>query len=798
MSIHPASLIRRALLLAAAGASVSCGGGGNSTGGTGPVTPVLTTINVSISNSAVNVGSTVNASASGFDQNGAAIALGTISWSVGSATIASITSSGVVTGLVAGSTSVTATVGAKQGSANLSVVPPAPVATITLSATTLNMIVGATQAIAATERDAAGNILSGRVVTWATSAAGVATVSTSGVITAVAVGSATITATSEGKTATVAVTVATATASLTLAAAGQSQVYLNSPNFSQTLAVTAGSQYLIAVVNTDATNTQIENFSLTGSFAGSAATAGVAASRVFPSAQQSTAGPTYALSAQDRINATAMRLQAQNHMAMLESNRAIYARMNTPAAAAARARATSGRSAPSSAAVISQTVGTVNKLYVRKSGSTSCTSADSIGGRTVAVGQHVIVVADTNNTTWTAANRPDTSFYQTFANEYDNVTWPHILANIGNPLAIDAQLSSVGKITVVFTPLLNNIAGTGGGGSIVAFVNGCDFFPYAASGPNADLSNFTEIYYSWVAGSNGFSVATWQNQVRATAAHETKHIVSFASRINQNSPAFEQIWLEEGLAQESAEIWERGFNKATWKGQATFNQTVACEINLGANAPCDISGTLPYNLVGSHLPFFFSYLKSEMSNVEGLGFDTFANYGAGWVIARWATDHYAGAAEGAFVKSLIAEPTLVGLANLSAHTSQTIPFILTYFNMATAIFQPVPTFTNADVRMTVPSFNFADIFNIGQTKLTCGGTPCGLFTTSGQPVVPVQPTAIASGVISQTVFSIPGTSASYFLLNGSATGIQSLNLLTSSGAALSTSSGLRVVVLRVQ
>ncbi len=798
MSIRLASLIRRAILFVATGASVSCSGGSNNSGGTGPVTPVLTTINVSISNSAVTVGSTVNAAASGFDQNGAAIALGAISWSTGSATIASITSSGVVTGLVAGSTSVTATVGVKQGSANLSVVPPAPVATITLSATTLNMIVGATQAIAATERDAANNILSGRVVTWATSTASVASVSTSGVVTAVGLGNATITATSEGKTATLAVTVATATASLTLAAAGQSQVYLSSPNFSQTLAVTAGSQYLIAVVNTDPTNTQIENFSLTGSFAGSAATAGVAASRVIASAPQASGGPTYALNAQDRTNATETRTQAQNHMAMLESNRQIYARMGNPSAAWARVRAPSGRSAPSNAAVISQTVGTVNKLYVRKGGSTSCTSADSIGGRTVAVGQHIIVVADTNNTTWIAANRPDTSFYQTFATEYDNVTWPHMLANIGDPLAFDSQLSSIGKVTVVFTPLLNNVSGTTGGGSIVAFVNGCDFFPYAATGPNADLSNQTEIYYSWVAGTNGYSVATWQNQVRATAAHETKHIVSFASRIIQNSPAFEQIWLEEGLAQESAEIWQRSFNHATWKGQATFNQTVACEINLGPNAPCDISGTLPRNLVGSHLPFFFSYLKSEMSNVEGLGFDTFANYGAGWVIARWATDHYAGASEGAFVKSLIAEPTQIGLTNLSAHTGQTIPFVLTYFNMATAIFQPVPTFINADVRMTVPSFNFADIFNVGQTKLTCSGTPCGLFTTSGLPVVPVQPTAITNGAISQTVFSIPGTSASYFLYSGSAPGIQSLQLLTSSGAALSGSSGLRVVVLRVQ
>jgi hypothetical protein len=60
---------------------------------------------------------------------------------------------------------------------------------------------------------------------------------------------------------------------------------------------------------------------------------------------------------------------------------------------------------------------------------------DSIGARTVAVGQHVIVLADTNRTTWPQAFRPDSAFYQTFADEYDQITWPHLLANIGNPLA---------------------------------------------------------------------------------------------------------------------------------------------------------------------------------------------------------------------------------------------------------------------------------------------------------------------------------------------------------------------------
>jgi hypothetical protein len=318
---------------------------------------------------------------------------------------------------------------------------------------------------------------------------------------------------------------------------------------------------------------------------------------------------------------------------------------------------------------------------------------------------------------------------------------------------------------------------------------------------NADLSNQTEMFYSWIPGSAGFTVADWEAGLRATAAHETKHIVSYTDRIINNSPVFEEVWLEEGLAQESSEIWERNFNQATWKGGATFLQTAACEIDLGANAPCDLANNKPYALLGSHLPFFFNYLQAESSShSEGLGLDTPANYGAGWTIARWATDQYANGSEATFIKSLINDPQLSGLANLSAHTGQPVPLLLVYWNLATAIFQ-TPSYIAADPRITIPSFNFADIFNFGQTRLSCGSPPvrCGLFTSSGTPVFPVQPAAIsATSSFTQTVNGVPGTSASYFLLSASSAGVETLQLFAPSGAPLSLASGFRVAILRVQ
>src|SRR5690606_4479111 len=73
-----------------------------------------------------------------------------------------------------------------------------PVATVQVTLTS-SLTVGQTAPATATLRDGNGAILTGRAVTWKTSAPAVATVSQLGIVTAVGPGTATITATSEGK-----------------------------------------------------------------------------------------------------------------------------------------------------------------------------------------------------------------------------------------------------------------------------------------------------------------------------------------------------------------------------------------------------------------------------------------------------------------------------------------------------------------------------------------------------------------------------------------------------------------------
>lgn len=85
--------------------------------------------------------------------------------------------------------------------------PPAAISSIELTPATAEVVIGRTKPLSATPKDANGAALSGRALTWTTSAGSVATVDANGVVTGVAAGTATISVAAEGKSATTAVTV---------------------------------------------------------------------------------------------------------------------------------------------------------------------------------------------------------------------------------------------------------------------------------------------------------------------------------------------------------------------------------------------------------------------------------------------------------------------------------------------------------------------------------------------------------------------------------------------------------------
>jgi uncharacterized protein YjdB len=114
--------------------------------------------------------------------------------------VATIDANGVLLGVGVGTTLVTATAEGKTGTATWRVI--AAINRVAVAPLSGDIPLGSSRQLAANVLDAAGNAIPGRPVTWSSSNASIATVSVTGLVSAVALGRVTITATVEGKTGT--------------------------------------------------------------------------------------------------------------------------------------------------------------------------------------------------------------------------------------------------------------------------------------------------------------------------------------------------------------------------------------------------------------------------------------------------------------------------------------------------------------------------------------------------------------------------------------------------------------------
>ncbi|HEY9480301.1 MAG TPA: Ig-like domain-containing protein, partial [Gemmatimonadaceae bacterium] len=149
--------------------------------------PPVASVAVSPSSAQILVGKTVTLSAATLDATGKTLTGRSISWSSGTSSVATVSSSGVVSGVAAGSAWIFATSEGQRDSASITVTL-APVATVSISPSSASLTAGGTQALTVTLKDASGATLTGRSVTWISSDKAVATVSSAGLVTAVAAG----------------------------------------------------------------------------------------------------------------------------------------------------------------------------------------------------------------------------------------------------------------------------------------------------------------------------------------------------------------------------------------------------------------------------------------------------------------------------------------------------------------------------------------------------------------------------------------------------------------------------------
>lgn len=165
---------------------------------TAPVSSVVITGNGGV----IPVGLTQQLTANLRDAAGNAVFIRTVTWSSSAPTIATVSSTGLVTAVTAGTATITATSEGRTGTATVTTAVTFPVATVTVTPGVVPLIQGSTQQLTATLRDGAGNALADRLITWTSSNTAVASVSSTGLVTTVGQGTTTISASSEGKTGT--------------------------------------------------------------------------------------------------------------------------------------------------------------------------------------------------------------------------------------------------------------------------------------------------------------------------------------------------------------------------------------------------------------------------------------------------------------------------------------------------------------------------------------------------------------------------------------------------------------------
>lgn len=124
----------------------------------------------------------------------------TVDWSTSDPAVATVSPTGLATGVGPGSAVVTAAADGQQVTVDVVVRGASTVASLELAPLRLHLAVNRSETVRATARDAGGTVLTQRHVDWVSSNVAVATVNPNGVVTALSPGSATIIATSDGIT----------------------------------------------------------------------------------------------------------------------------------------------------------------------------------------------------------------------------------------------------------------------------------------------------------------------------------------------------------------------------------------------------------------------------------------------------------------------------------------------------------------------------------------------------------------------------------------------------------------------
>ena len=195
-------------------------------------------------------------------------------------------------------------------------------------------------------------------------------------------------------------------------------------------------------------------------------------------------------------------------------------------------------------------------VRVNVNGEDGCTNAIIRVARVEAIGGKSMILADTLN----PVGGFTTADYQRFSAKFDTLVYPIDEGAFGAPTDIDNN----GRVGIIFTTAVNQLTPVGSTSYVGGFTFSRDLFPKVASAraQACATSNQGEYFYSLAPDPQGTingnkRTAGFVDSVTVPVlAHELEHLINASRKlyINTAALAFEDKWLDEGLAHIAEEL----------------------------------------------------------------------------------------------------------------------------------------------------------------------------------------------------------------------------------------------------
>lgn len=254
--------------------------------------------------------------------------------------------------------------------------------------------------------------------------------------------------------------------------------------------------------------------------------------------------------------------------------------------------------------------------------------------------------------------------FTAFAQEFENVIYRTDTIYFGR----ETDRNADGRITILYTPVVNKATEAGAKGFVAGFFWGGDLVrrsEYQAQGINCPQTNEQEMFYLLVPDPNGTinsnprSVDMVRQNTRGTIAHELQHMINQGIRLfDPVVEAAETPWLNEALSHMAEEMVGRAL-----RGFGDFQNLAFADINPNPQQMDDYNAYFRQNLARFR---DWMFRPDTSSPISAKARDQLAPRGAGWMFLRYVTDHFSGGNARAFLRKLVAGPD-VGLANVLQH-----------------------------------------------------------------------------------------------------------------------------------